>query len=430
MRFERLRLRAVGPFEDLELEFPPGTRDDLADVYLLVGANGSGKSSILRALASFFRADGPARARVWWTGGEIKGRFGGHDAEIIGAPQPDRYTPVVQRGGGQLFPVSANGRYSFWAYAYSGSRDLDTLRAAPMHAPEGDPTSNAANFDHRAASEDIARWIVQLDYADAVAARSGARDATSVRAPLAVAERLLSETLEARVRLTVDLRADLNGRYGVLVHVGDDAPIDVSLLPDGVKSILAWTLDLVMRLHRTPWVDDLPLAERAFLLLLDEIDVHLHPQWQRRVLPIIQRTFPRAQVVASTHSPFVVGSAWDARTYPLTIDPVTRRARLMTREELSLADSDDDPRLGLGAFAGTSYRVILTQIFGISTEFDAQTEGELSSFGKLKHEVLRGAQPLDSLQRAAKGLLDRSPEVASIVWSELKAAEARIGSKS
>jgi DNA repair exonuclease SbcCD ATPase subunit len=52
MHIERLRLKDVGPFDDVTIEFPKGTDPQLADVYLLTGPNGTGKSTVLYALAS------------------------------------------------------------------------------------------------------------------------------------------------------------------------------------------------------------------------------------------------------------------------------------------------------------------------------------------------------------------------------------------
>ena len=93
----------------------------------------------------------------------------------------------------------------------------------------------------------------------------------------------------------------------------------MGLLPDGLKSIVSRIADLLMRLDRIPWVDDTPPMKRPFLLL-DEVDIHLHPSWQRKVLPIVQRMFPNAQIIASTHSPFVVASADDARIIALKVE--------------------------------------------------------------------------------------------------------------
>jgi len=61
MRIDRIRLQDVGPFEDATIEFPAGQDPNLADVYLLTGQNGTGKSTILYALASMIACGGVRR---------------------------------------------------------------------------------------------------------------------------------------------------------------------------------------------------------------------------------------------------------------------------------------------------------------------------------------------------------------------------------
>ena len=71
--------------------------------------------------------------------------------------------------------------------------------------------------------------------------------------------------------------------------------------------------DLLMLIDRVKLEYDTPVFERNFILFLDEIEVHMHPAWQRKILPAVQKLFPNAQIFISTHSPFVVGSvdgAW------------------------------------------------------------------------------------------------------------------------
>lgn len=102
--------------------------------------------------------------------------------------------------------------------------------------------------------------------------------------------------------------------------VQNGVELGLEVLPDGLKSILAWIGDLLMRLDRIRWDDDaVDLLARPFVLFLDEIEIHLHPAWQRKILPAVQSLFPNAQIFLSTHSPFVVGSVSDAWVYPLRL---------------------------------------------------------------------------------------------------------------
>lgn len=83
--------------------------------------------------------------------------------------------------------------------------------------------------------------------------------------------------------------------------------LDVSQLSDGERGVLALVLDLARRLSQAnPSLAD-PLADGEAVVLIDEIDLHLHPKWQRQIVQNLTATFPRCQFIATTHSPQVIG---------------------------------------------------------------------------------------------------------------------------
>jgi len=79
----------------------------------------------------------------------------------------------------------------------------------------------------------------------------------------------------------------------------------INQLSDGEKCLLALTGDLARRLAIAHPALPNPLEGQA-IVLIDEIELHLHPQWQRRVIPTLESTFPNCQFVVSTHSPQVI----------------------------------------------------------------------------------------------------------------------------
>ena len=87
---------------------------------------------------------------------------------------------------------------------------------------------------------------------------------------------------------------------------------EFSQLSDGERGILALVLDLTRRLAQAnPHLDD-PAAEAEAVVLIDEIDLHLHPTWQRTIMAYLSERFPRTQFVVTAHSPLVVQAASDA----------------------------------------------------------------------------------------------------------------------
>ena len=79
----------------------------------------------------------------------------------------------------------------------------------------------------------------------------------------------------------------------------------------GYQTTLAWVLDLAIRLNKHYPESDNPLAEPA-IVLVDEIDLHLHPSWQHQITAYLTQHFPKTQFIATAHSPLVVQSASDA----------------------------------------------------------------------------------------------------------------------
>jgi len=88
-------------------------------------------------------------------------------------------------------------------------------------------------------------------------------------------------------------------------------------LSDGYRSVLALAGDLIWRLFMAfPDTDD-PMREGG-TVLIDELDIHLHPVWQRQIPGKLRELFPNIQFIVSTHSPFIAsGSGPDAVTYRL-----------------------------------------------------------------------------------------------------------------
>lgn len=91
----------------------------------------------------------------------------------------------------------------------------------------------------------------------------------------------------------------------------NNIPIPLADLSLGYKTTLAWTLDLAWRLFNRYPKSPNPLTEPA-IVLIDEIDLHLHPRWQREIMAKLARVFKRTQFIASAHSPLMVQSMPDA----------------------------------------------------------------------------------------------------------------------
>jgi predicted ATP-binding protein involved in virulence len=100
-----------------------------------------------------------------------------------------------------------------------------------------------------------------------------------------------------------DLRIDVRPLRFTVVKGGQRLGLDQ--LSDGYKTMLALVIDLASRFARANPQLDNPLDVQG-VVLIDEVDLHVHPAWQRRVLNDLLRVFGQSQFVVTTHSPFVV----------------------------------------------------------------------------------------------------------------------------
>jgi predicted ATPase len=97
----------------------------------------------------------------------------------------------------------------------------------------------------------------------------------------------------------------LESRRMVLDLAGTELRLPATALSDGYQSMLAWIADLLGHAFLEHGATAQPRDLRG-IVLLDEIDLHLHPHWQRRIVPLLRHVFPHVQFIVTTHSPLVV----------------------------------------------------------------------------------------------------------------------------
>ena len=112
-----------------------------------------------------------------------------------------------------------------------------------------------------------------------------------------------------------------------LVIDRDTSTIPVRYLSDGERGILALVMDLTRRLAQAnPELVD-PAAEAEAVVLIDEIELHLHPKWQREIVHNLESAFPRCQFIATTHSPQIIGELSHHRIQVVSKDLVDSPSR-------------------------------------------------------------------------------------------------------
>jgi energy-coupling factor transporter ATP-binding protein EcfA2 len=159
-------------------------------------------------------------------------------------------------------------------------------------------------------------WLIQADYAAHITKGASAKKRT---------EKRRDEIKEVLIKLLPDVddirfsrlnKRRLKPSVEVKTPYGWVSIQDLSL---GYKSLIAWMVDFASRMFDQYPDSENPLAEPA-VVLVDEIDLHLHPKWQRTLMSYLSERFPNTQFIATAHSPLVVQAAQDANIVLLRRD--------------------------------------------------------------------------------------------------------------
>ncbi|HEX2900259.1 MAG TPA: AAA family ATPase, partial [Bacteroidia bacterium] len=349
IRVKQLHLENVGPFKAQDFDF--SVEKGHPDIHIFTGINGTGKTTILHAIAAMFdHFEGPALHKEYLTNNFFKrlrsffemesGVFdprssvGTLEGKILGTivrmelygcsrcrnlhrrteaftelplDNPERrldsFLQQVQNAktkqGGLTNPLH------FGAFAYSSQRLLESSQILLGHEHNFNPLKEALDFVKKNDSNfNISNWIVSRHASAAVAESSGDKTgAHRIRQALDTLLRSIESLTDNEYQFSIQTNP-----WKVTIKYFDQE-VDFDVLPDGLRSVLSWMGDLLMRMDNIPWTDKtIPVNEQHIILLLDEIEVHLHPKWQYQILPLTQKIFPNAQIFITTHSPFILNS--------------------------------------------------------------------------------------------------------------------------
>jgi len=368
LRIERVELENVGPFVKARLDLDSAWN-------LLLGDNGAGKSMVLRAIALGLCSDDTRAqnegARLLRNGAEtglVQLTIGGTAYQTRLLRQANGRVEV--RPPTQLSPL-ADGRLAVLGFP--------TIRGVPGGNPVG-PTPDGAVAAPRVEDvlpiltgepdtrlRSLKQWLVNLDVG------GNAEGADKLR------ERFFAILNDFLPGLYIQYGGIDRESWNVRVKVNGDT-ISIDQVSQGTGAMFGWVGALLLRMHQihgdTLLQGGTAAMQRPAVVLIDEIDAHLHPAWQQRVVPALRRQFPEVQFIASTHSPLIVAELAQSQIFRMS-----RVDGAMTIDH----PLEDPAGLGVSGLL-TSDAFALTRVLDIQTHNLLEEQRRLSMTPKLSAE--------------------------------------------
>ena len=276
----------------------------------------------------------------------------------------------IQKYQFQMNPkMTSNYEFDFALYASSGYRMIDYQDNSSTYY--SNPLAQTLEFEKKnpqaTSIEDWIRQALQNKYAAIGMATQNGNSNIQKEIHSQVVDRI-TDSIRKVVGADFDFILQLQPTKVKFKYGNSKNELEFNLLADGLKSLISWMIDLARMLDSLHWKDKKrSILDQNIIIFLDEIEVHLHPLWQRKVLPMVTTLFPNAQIFVSTHSPFIINSVDGAWVYKLQVNE-NGNSKVVSKHQSNTA---------------ISYLSEYISTFGIEDEFGESTQKDLDEFEEL-----------------------------------------------
>lgn len=354
MKLLNLHIKNIGPFKEASLDFATEFRKGKAEpVTIITGINGAGKSILIDAIRAAFcgmnilERDIVADEKDY----QIKMEYEENEKKRhYFTSSFDKNHSFVLNGSMEVIDPA------ICKALREGYDESDEIRPWVVDfwsakTPTGSfQISNMMNINHREVLKnamsgvksniDLVNFICQVDY---------------LRNSEMPEEKALGEVVYNKLKEIIEACLD-NGtfkyvRRSNLTPIVEQNGVELSLekLSSGNLFLLEHLLLLLCKMYSISVLRNTSpeeISNTPGVLLIDEIETHMHPKWQKKIVGIIRHFFPNLQIILTTHSPFVVASTDGARIYtcvPQTgyseVHDETERYAHMPVEEVLMSDA-------------------------------------------------------------------------------------------
>lgn len=335
---------------DIKIKLDSNKRQHL----LLTGKNGSGKTSLLLEIEKFLRAINDEKLSqvfdqypTWINEAKKKVLSASSDSEKYAADKDlkqclgflKKYSDGVQINLNQyegLEMMYHNGKF-ITAY-FPSERKAQFMRPKGV---ENITLENTYGIDE-SAGDILLKYMVHLKTQQAYARNEG--DQTTANQIQKWFDRFDSALQILLDEESIHIEYDYK-KYDFKIRQNGREPFSFNELSDGYSSVIYIVSDLILRMDKN-WLLEDKISEYDYqgIVLIDELETHLHIELQKKIFPFLTKFFPKIQFIVTTHSPYILNSISNAKAYDLE--------RQVELDNLSGFSSDD---LAEGYFEADAY---------------------------------------------------------------------------
>ena len=335
---------------DIKIKLDSNKRQHL----LLTGKNGSGKTSLLLEIEKFLRAINDEKLSqvfdqypTWINEAKKKVLSASSDSEKYAADKDlkqclgflKKYSDGVQINLNQyegLEMMYHNGKF-ITAY-FPSERKAQFMRP---NGVENITLENTYGIDE-SAGDILLKYMVHLKTQQAYA-----RNKVIKRQQIKFRNGLIDFDSALQILLdeeSIHIEYDYK-KYDFKIRQNGREPFSFNELSDGYSSVIYIVSDLILRMDKN-WLLEDKISEYDYqgIVLIDELETHLHIELQKKIFPFLTKFFPKIQFIVTTHSPYILNSISNAKAYDLE--------RQVELDNLSGFSSDD---LAEGYFEADAY---------------------------------------------------------------------------
>lgn len=421
MRIEFVKFKSFPPFRDTALEFPKAAGDAVGEVQIFTGENGSGKTRLLCALTAALGNDMDLRKRHVFddehyleVGFDNHGRFllyqrrkkgGGNYLDLTPDAKANYLDeqPFVRTAHGSILGNSIFGAQAYRGATRVSDHEIEAMKSIDVRTPE-----SHLSFDVNSMDGLICQSMANLKLGAAMELQSELPDEQCRATRIITRFEKSVSTITGRpfsFQVMPQPNVHLVARWG-------DRTMRLSTLPDGLRSIIGWLVACTAKLN-SQYPDHLDPLDIPLILLLDEPETHLHPTWQRKIIPAAQLLFPNSQIFVATHSPFVISSVNDGFVHILKFDE----------------DGNVIVQKPVPCSKGDSYIDAVEDVLGLTQWYDPETESLLNKFREVRKSVHDGETDIEQLEEMGKAIAARGDGLSQIIAREILQTRKNLGAQ-